>query len=121
MYRRRFERLVSRALRDLPRDIGELLDNVAVVVEDEPTPDAVVSTGLPPGESLFGLYQGLPLTERNSSYGMVLPDKITIFQGPIERFCASDQRIVYEIRRTVVHELAHHFGLSEADMRRLRR
>ena len=121
MYRRRFERLVSRALRDLPRWVSDLLDNVAVVVEEEPTPEEVASTGLPPDDSLFGLYQGVPRTERTSSYGMVLPDKITIYQGPIERFCRSDQQIVYEIKRTGVHELAHHFGLSEDDMRRLRR
>jgi predicted Zn-dependent protease with MMP-like domain len=121
VYRRRFERLVSRALRDLPREIRDLLDNVAVVVEGSPSTADVTSTGLPPGDSLFGLYQGVPLTERNASYGMVLPDKITIFQTPIERFCGSDQQIVHEIRRTVVHELAHHFGLSEDDMRRLRR
>jgi predicted Zn-dependent protease with MMP-like domain len=119
MYRRRFERLVSRALRQLPRDVAELLDNVAVVVESAPTPEQVASTGLPPGDTMLGLYQGVPLTERNSSYGMVLPDKITIYQTPIEQLCQSDQQIVFEIRQTVIHELAHHFGLSEADLKRL--
>lgn len=121
MYRRRFERLVARALRRLPPDIQALMDNVAVVVEDEPTPAQLASAGLPAGETLLGLYQGIPLTERTASYGMALPDKITIFQGPIEGICDSDQQIVHEIRRTVIHELAHHFGLGEDDLRRLRR
>lgn len=121
MYRRRFERLVARALRQLPSHILALLDNVAVVVEDEPSEHHLASAGLPPGESLLGLYQGIPLTERSSGYGLVLPDKITIFQKPIEAMCRSDQQIVHEIRKTVIHELAHHFGLGEDDLRRLKR
>jgi predicted Zn-dependent protease with MMP-like domain len=121
MYRRRFERLVGRALRRLPSDIRAYVDNVAVVVEDEPGPEHLASAGLPPGDTLLGLYQGIPLTERTSSYGMVLPDRITIFRKPIEAVAQSDQQIVYEIQRTVVHELAHHFGFSEERLRRLRR
>jgi predicted Zn-dependent protease with MMP-like domain len=120
MYRRRFERLVSRALRQLPREIREQMDNVAVVVEDEPTPDQLATSGVRPGDTLLGLYQGIPLTQRTSAYGLVLPDKVTIFRKPIEACCASDQQIVRQIRQTVVHEVAHHFGLSEADLRRLR-
>jgi len=121
MYRRRFERLVSRALRQLPGAIRDRLDNVAVVVEDEPSPDQLASAGLRPGDTLLGLYQGVPLTQRTSSYSMVLPDKVTIFRKTIESICASDQQIVYQVRQTVIHEIAHHFGLSEADLRRLRR
>ncbi len=121
MYRRRFDRLVARALRQLPRDIQDLMDNVAVVVADSPTPDHLAAAGLPPGETLLGLYQGIPLTERTSGYGLVLPDKITIFQKPIEEICGSDQQVVREIRNTVIHELAHHFGLEESDLRRLGR
>lgn len=121
MYRRRFERLVGKALRQLPADIRQYIDNVAVVVEDEPGPEHLAAAGLPPGDTLLGLYQGIPLTERTSSYGLVLPDRITIFRKPIEAICSSDQEIVYQIRATVVHELAHHFGLSEARLRRLRR
>ncbi len=121
MYRRRFERLVAKALRRLPASVREMMDNVAVVVEDEPSPEQLASTGLRPGDTLLGLYQGTPLTARTSSYGMVLPDKITIFQKPIEAFCRSDQEIVRQIRETVVHEVGHHFGLSEAHLRRLKR
>lgn len=97
------------------------MDNVAVVVEDEPSSSEIAAAQLPAGDSLLGLYQGIPLTERSASYGMALPDKITIFRHPIERQCASDQQIIQEIRRTVVHEIAHHFGLSESDLRRLHR
>lgn len=121
MYRRRFERLVAKALRQLPQDIRALMDNVSVVVEDEPTPAQLAAAGLPPDDTLLGLYQGVPLTDRTASYGMVLPDKITIFRKPIEARCDSDQAVVHEVRRTVVHEVAHHFGLSEARLRRLRR
>lgn len=95
------------------------MDNVAVVVEDNPTPTQIRGTGLAPGSGLLGLYEGIPLTERTSGYGMVLPDKITIFKEPIEAVCYSDSQIVYEIRRTIVHEFAHHFGLSDAHLRRL--
>jgi len=121
MYRRRFERLVGKALRHLPADIRSYIDNVAVVVEDEPTSEQLASAGLPPGEMLLGLYQGIPLTERTTSYSLVMPDRIAIFRKPIEAICSSDQQVVHEIRQTVIHELAHHFGLSEAHLRRLRR
>ena len=121
MYRRRFERLVGRALRQLPLEIREQMDNVAVVVEDEPTPAQRAAADLPPGDTLLGLYQGIPLTQRTAGYGMVLPDKVTIFRKPIEAICSSDQQIVRQIRQTVIHEIAHHFGLSEDDLRRLHR
>ena len=121
MYRRRFERLVSRALRQLPSEIRDRLDNVAVVVEDEPSIHQLASAGVRAGDTLLGLYQGVPLTHRTSSYGMVLPDKVTIFRKPIESICSSDQEIVRQVRQTVIHEIAHHFGLSESDLRRLRR
>ena len=74
-----------------------------------------------PGDTLLGLYQGVPLIHRTSSYGMVLPDKVTIFRKPIESISYSDQEIVRQVRQTVVHEIAHHFGLSESDLRRLHR
>jgi len=98
-----------------------MMNNVAVVVEREPSAEQLAAGGIEPGDTLLGLYQGIPLTQRTSSYTMVLPDRITIFQRPIESLCASDQQIVDQIRRTVVHELAHHFGLEESDLRRLRR
>ncbi len=121
MYRRRFERLVVKALRQLPPDLQEMMDNVAVVVEDEPGPEHLDAAGLPRGQTLLGLYQGIPLTARTSSYGMVLPDKVTIFRKPLEEMCRSDQELVRQIRQTVLHEVAHHFGLSETQLRRMRR
>jgi predicted Zn-dependent protease with MMP-like domain len=110
--RRRFERLVGRALDALPPAIAPMLDNVAIVVEDEPTPEQIGRRG-GDGETLFGLYEGVPLTQRDSGYTMVLPDKITIFRGPLERACRSPGEIAREVRITIIHELGHHFGLDE--------
>ena len=98
-----------------------MIDNVAVVVEYRPSPEHLAAGEVRDGDTLLGLYQGIPLTQRTSSYNMVLPDRITIFQRPIEEMCSSDQQIMDQVRRTVVHELAHHFGLEESDLRRLRR
>lgn len=114
--RRRFERLVARALDDLPPEVAAMLDNVEVVVEDEPTPEQIGRRGQEPGDAgdtLFGLYEGVPLTERGSGYSLVLPDKVTIFRGPLERECASPAGIAREVRITVAHELAHHLGFDE--------
>jgi predicted Zn-dependent protease with MMP-like domain len=113
--RRRFERLVARALDDLPPQVAAMLDNVEVVVEDEPTPEQIGQRPTAGGEddSLFGLYEGVPLTQRGNAYSLVLPDKITIFRGPLERACRSPAAIVREVRVTVAHELGHHFGLEE--------
>ena len=120
MYRRRFERLVHKALRHIPPDLRAMMDNIAIIVESEPTPEHLAAVNLPPGETLLGLYQGVPLTERGSGYTFALPDKITIFQRPIEAMCRSDQEIVWQIRRTVIHEVAHHFGISDERLRELR-
>jgi predicted Zn-dependent protease with MMP-like domain len=100
-----FERLVGEALDDLPDDIGSLMTNVAVTVEDEP----------PPGQPLLGLYQGIPWGKRGPYYAGALPDKITIYRGPIERMSGGDPaRLRFAVRRTVFHEIAHHFGISDA-------
>jgi predicted Zn-dependent protease with MMP-like domain len=114
--RRRFELLVARALRDLPEPIQAMLDNVAVVVEDEPTADHLAEMG---DDALFGLYQGVPLTERGGGYSMVLPDKITIFRRPIEAACRTPREVEAEVRITVIHELAHHLGIDEARLEEL--
>jgi predicted Zn-dependent protease with MMP-like domain len=106
-----FYELVERALEGLPPELAELLDNVAIVVEDWPD----YSTPLVPGESddaLYGLYEGVPLTERTAGYYGVLPDKITIFRGPLERDFASNE-LEEQVRVTVVHEIAHYFGFDE--------
>ncbi|MGI9253513.1 MAG: metallopeptidase family protein [Thermomicrobiales bacterium] len=110
--RQRFERLVARALDDAPPALVAMLDNVVVTVEDEPLPHHLALWDDAP-ETLFGLYEGIPLTERDSHYGMVLPDRITIFRGPLERAFRSPQAIAREVRITVAHELGHHFGLDE--------
>lgn len=99
-----FERAVQEALDVLPPELAARLSNVAVTVESEP----------PPGEHLLGLYQGVPLTRRGAFYGGVLPDKITIYRRPLERLYGADpHRLQVEIRRVVLHEIAHHFGISD--------
>lgn len=110
----RFERLVVRALRRLPPDVRAMLDNIDIVIEDEPTLEQLGADGVLEDDSeLFGLYEGTPLTARGSDYSMVLPDKITIFRRPIERSCATPEEMAEEVRITVIHELAHHFGIEE--------
>jgi predicted Zn-dependent protease with MMP-like domain len=116
---RDFEALVAEALDSLPPDIQEKLENVEVIVEWRPSPAKSRRLGLHPGQSLFGLYEGVPQTKRTSNYGLVLPDKITIFQQPIEAYCRSDEQIKRLVRRTVLHELAHHFGISDDRLREL--
>jgi predicted Zn-dependent protease with MMP-like domain len=99
-----FEELVSDALDGIPEDLGRLMRNVAVLVEEEP----------PEGDpELLGLYDGVPLTERGEWYGGVLPDRITIFRLPLLRMCATREEVVEEVRVTVVHEVAHHFGIDD--------
>jgi predicted Zn-dependent protease with MMP-like domain len=88
-----------------------MLDNVDIVIEDEPTVEQLGTDD--DGSELFGLYEGTPLTARGSDYSMVLPDKITIFRRPIERACATPEEMAEEVQITVVHELAHHFGIEE--------
>lgn len=119
MQRGRFLALVRRALDDLPSPYRDWLDNVDVVVERRPRPHHLRTAGLGPGEALFGLYEGVPLTERPSDYGMVLPDKITIFQEPLEDAFPDEEELVAEVRSTVLHELAHHFGISDEELERL--
>ena len=119
MQRRRFIRLVQQALADLPAPYRDWLENVDVVVERRPRLLHLREAGLRPGETLFGLYEGVPRTERDSGYGMVLPDKISIFQEPLEQGCENEAELIEEVRRTVLHELAHHFGASDEELERL--
>ncbi len=104
--------MVRKALEQLPEEIARALDNVDVVVEDLATREQLVGTGIEEGTELLGLYEGIPLTDRYG-YDMVLPDKITLFQGAIEAISANDEEMVREIRDTVVHEVAHHFGIDD--------
>ncbi|HEY3081890.1 MAG TPA: metallopeptidase family protein [Chloroflexota bacterium] len=114
LYRARFERLVDRALRQLPDRWADRLDNVAIVVAEEPSPAQRSAAGVGPDAELYGLYEGIPQPQRPSTYGMVLPDRITIFQRSIEADCRSEAAIVAEVRHTIIHELAHHFGIDDA-------
>lgn len=117
MHRDRFRRLVQQALNSLPPEIDGYLDNVAIVIEREPTPEDLDDAGIPRGTELFGLYIGTPLIDR-SEYHLTLPDRIAIYQGPLER--AFHPRVIpEEVRRTVLHEIAHHFGFDEDEMERL--
>ncbi len=117
--RERFERLVAQALDDLPTEFQDKLQNVDVVISDWPTRREVRRAGLRRGEALFGLYEGVPLTGRTTGYGLVLPDKITIYQGSIELYCRTGQEIRHKVRQVVLHELAHHFGISDDRLREL--
>lgn len=110
--RLRFQRLVEQAVSTLPPDILVRLDNVDIVVEDEPSADQREGGAEPDGE-LFGLYEGTPLTERGSSYSLTLPDRIVVFRGPLEREFVTPDEIAEQVRITVYHELAHHFGFDE--------
>ena len=103
--------MVQRAVEGIPPPFRPYLDNVAILVEREPSPADLAEAGLAPGEELFGLYVGTPLTER-FDYHMVLPDRILIFQGPHERHFDRDD-LSAEVRRTVIHEVAHHFGIDD--------
>ena len=103
-----FEDMVAAALDGLPEDLGRLMRNVAVTVEHGPGP---------PG--LLGLYQGIPLTSRTSQYAGVLPDRITIYRRAICAICASEDEVVEQVRRTVIHEVGHHFGIDDARLSEL--
>jgi len=100
-----FEESVQEALDSLPSDLRTAISNVEIVVEEEP----------PPGQRLLGLYRGIPLPRRTNAYAGALPDKITIFRGPLERLYGSDPPLLRsQIRHVVLHEVAHHFGISDA-------
>jgi len=118
MDRERFEQLVARAVEDLPEEFLSKLRNVDVVVEDYPSPAQMSRVGIGRG-TLLGLYEGVPQTRRSSHYGLVPPDKITIFQKPIEAKCRHYAEISAEIQRVVRHEIAHHFGIGDARLREI--
>lgn len=119
MDRDKFEALVVRALEDLAPEFQSRLENVDIVIEDYPTPGQLRQMKLRSPNQLLGLYEGVPRTKRGGGYGMVLPDKITIFQKPIEAQCGSDREIKAAIQKVVRHEIAHHFGSAEETLRRI--
>ncbi len=120
MTRAEFEEIVREALDALPEEFARRMENLAVVVEDEPEPELLRSLGLDPRrETLFGLYQGVPLDQRGSTYAGVLPDKISIYYRPLLRAYHSPERIREQVRSTVIHEIGHYFGLDDKTIRDL--
>jgi predicted Zn-dependent protease with MMP-like domain len=111
-----FEALVERALRTLPRRFKERIANVAVVVEDWADDETLRELDIEPPDTLYGLYRGIDLTHRDTSYGNVLPDTIHIYQGPIEEDCADAAEMADLVRDTVIHEIGHYFGLDDDTM-----
>ncbi len=116
--RRAFEAIVLETLETLPEPFRRALENVSIVIEREPRVRHRRLLGIC-GGTLFGLYEGIPLTERTSAYGMVPPDVITLFQGPLCRAARTRQELEQLIRETVLHELAHYFGISDERLREL--
>jgi predicted Zn-dependent protease with MMP-like domain len=117
MTRQRFEELVADAIRTLPRRFRDQMKNIAIIVEDEPSADLLDEMEIDPPDTLFGLYQGTPLPDRTWDFGNALPDRILIFQGPIEDVCESEADAIAEIGETLIHEVGHYFGLSEDEIR----
>jgi predicted Zn-dependent protease with MMP-like domain len=114
--RNAFERLVAEALASIPRRFREAMENIAIVVEDEPSAELLDEMEIEPPDTLLGLYQGTPLTERTWGYGNALPDRVLIFQGPHEREAADEEDLVVSIGETLIHEIGHYFGLSEEEI-----
>jgi predicted Zn-dependent protease with MMP-like domain len=111
-----FTALVEEALREIPRRFRKAMKNVAVVVEEEPSEDILDEMEIDDGDTLFGLYQGTPLTQRGWGYGNSLPDRISIYRKPIEEACADEDEIRDCIAETVIHEFGHYFGMSEDEI-----
>jgi predicted Zn-dependent protease with MMP-like domain len=116
MTREHFEQLVSDALASIPARFRRAIHNVAIVVEDEPPPELLEEMDIEPPDTLLGLYQGTPLTDRRWDYGNTLPDRVVLFQGPIQRDSEGEDDMVVAIGETLIHELGHYFGLSEEEI-----
>ena len=110
---KRFEQLVAEALEEIPEPFASHLDNVHIVVEEEPSLEDLSRADVESGNTLYGLYQGVPQTSRGAGYTFTLPDKITIYRGPILRACANEDEVYDQVAETMVHEIAHHFGISD--------
>jgi len=115
MDRPAFEKLVQNSLRSLPRRFKQKMENITIEIEDKPSPALLRDMGIESG-TLFGLYQGVPLTEREWNYGNVLPDRIVIYQRPIEAAASSSEGIEEIVRDTVMHEIGHYFGFSDSEL-----
>jgi len=116
MDRDKFEKLVQEGIEAIPKRFLKKLDNVDIIIEEKPTKEQIKKLKLGANSKLFGLYEGVPQTKRGY-YSWVLPDKITIFKEPIEEVCFSDEKIREKVKKTVWHEIAHHFGMNEREVR----
>ncbi|MCX6012089.1 MAG: metallopeptidase family protein, partial [Chloroflexi bacterium] len=117
----KFELLVKKAIDTLPEEFAIRLDNVDIIVENQPMPAQLAKVKAGRGQTLFGLYEGIPLTQRGINYNMIMPDRITIFQGPIEDRYSNEDEITVTVQQVVIHEIAHHFGISDARLKELGR
>ncbi len=117
--RSEFEDLVDQAMEEIPDEFLDRLENVDVVVEEEPTPELLRDMGLEGRGTLLGLYQGVPRPMRSSFQLVTMPDRITIYRGPILRICRTRRQVVDQVKQTVIHEVAHYFGISDERLREL--
>jgi predicted Zn-dependent protease with MMP-like domain len=116
MTEERFEKLVAEALQRIPRRFREAMRNVVLVIEDEPSPEVLADSGIEPPDTLYGLYEGTPLTEREWGHVVEFPDRVTIFRNPILEDAEDEDDVFRAIGETVIHEFGHHFGLSEEEI-----
>jgi predicted Zn-dependent protease with MMP-like domain len=114
--RKEFEQFVAEALASIPKRFRDAMQNIAIVVEDEPSRELLDEMEIEPPDTLLGLYQGTPLTERSWGHGNTLPDRVIIFQGPHERESDDEDDLVTAIGETLIHEVGHYFGLSEDEI-----
>ena len=117
MQRDKFEKLVEEALESIPKKFKKLLNNISVIVEDNPPPEVYDKTGTSPSHLILGLYHGVPYNHRGPYYGNIPPDMISIYQKPIEHLCTHEKEIKQRIRDVVLHEIGHYFGMSEKQLR----
>ncbi len=119
MTREQFAAHVEGALRIIPRRFRKAMHNIAIVIEDEPDPELLREMDIEPPDTLFGLYQGTPLTERHWGGGSTMPDRVLLFQGPHEREADDEEDLVASITETLIHEIGHYFGLSEEEIQEI--
>lgn len=119
MNKEKFEALVEEALLDLPKEFKKVIDNLVVIVEEEASPEVYRQTGSHPLSRILGTYHGIPYTQRGPFYGNILPDRIIIYQNPIEEICTTKEEIKQRVRSVVIHEVGHYFGLSDLDMEKI--
>ncbi len=116
MVKEKFEKLVEEALLDLPKEFKKLMDNVVVMVEEEAPQEVYRQTGVHPFSRILGTYHGVPYPHRGPYYGNILPDRITIYQNPIEEICSTEEEIKEQVKKTVLHEIWHYFGRTDEEI-----